>query len=203
MSGTVEQEHEPAAVSPDADLLDARRVLAGDVAAFEGIVRRWQSRLINLAWRFCHDRTMAEDMAQDAFVKVFQALKTFRGESGFSTWMMAIALNTYRSHLRKREPAFVGALTNEQLQPAGADPSALDALQLRERDEALRQLVHTLPPRYRDPIVLYYFNEMNLSETAKTLGMPAGTLKARLSRGRALLAKRYANNTKGPDLRVG
>ena len=91
MSGTVDHGHEPAAANPDADVLDARRVVAGDVAAFEGIVHRWQSRLINLAWRFCHDRTMAEDMAQDAFVKVFQALTTFRGESGFSTWMMAIA----------------------------------------------------------------------------------------------------------------
>ena len=197
MSGTVDHGHEPAASSPDADLLDARRVVAGDVAAFEGIVRRWQGRLINLAWRFCHDRTMAEDMAQDAFVKVFQALKTFRGESGFSTWMMAIALNTYRSHLRTRAPAFVGALTMEQWQPASTDPSALDALQVRERDEVLRQLVQTLPPRYRDPIVMYYFNEMNLSETAKILGMPEGTLKARLSRGRALLAKRYQHRVAG------
>ena len=90
MSGTVESEHGPSAGNADTDLLDARRVLAGDVAAFEGIVRRWQGRLINLAWRFCHDRTMAEDMAQDAFVKVFQALKTFRGESEFSTWVMAV-----------------------------------------------------------------------------------------------------------------
>jgi len=203
MSGTVDHGHEPAAPSPDADLLDAGRVVAGDVAAFAGIVRRWQSRLINLAWRFCHDRTMAEDMAQDAFVKVFQALKTFRGESGFSTWLMAIALNTYRSHLRAREPVFVAPLTTAHWQPAGRDPSALDALQRRERDEVLRQLVQTLPPRYRDPIVLYYFNEMNVSETARVLGIPEGTLKARLARGRALLAKRYAGRYAGPSSRPG
>ena len=203
MSGTVESEHGPSAGNADTDLLDARRVLAGDVAAFEGIVRRWQGRLINLAWRFCHDRTMAEDMAQDAFVKVFQALKTFRGESEFSTWVMAVTLNCYRSYLRTREPVFVGI---DHLQPAGASPSALDVLQERERDAVLRQVVQTLPPRYREPIVLYYFNEMNLSETAKALGMPEGTLKARLSRARALLAKRYTNRvgrTKADPTNVG
>src|SRR5688572_17798774 len=88
----------------DEDAVAVQRVVAGDVAAFNGIVRRWQGRLVNLAWRFCRDRAMAEDMAQEAFVKAFRALRTFRGDAAFSTWLTAIAMNTYRSCLRDREP---------------------------------------------------------------------------------------------------
>jgi len=84
----------------DEDTAAVRLVVAGDVAAFDGIVKRWQGRLVTLAWRFCRDRTMAEDMAQEAFVRAFRALHTFRGDAAFSTWLTAIAMNTYRSCLR-------------------------------------------------------------------------------------------------------
>jgi RNA polymerase sigma-70 factor, ECF subfamily len=186
------------AAGPDEDADDARRVLAGDTAAFEGIVTRWQSRLINLAWRFCHDRTQAEDMAQDAFVKAFRALKTFRGESAFSTWLTAIAINSYRTALRDREPAAVGLdfveaaarSTRSARSGQGPEPDALAGLQERERDSAVRQAVLKLPPRYRDALVLYYFEEMNLTETARVLAIPEGTLKAQLHRGRELLRRR-------------
>jgi RNA polymerase sigma-70 factor (ECF subfamily) len=175
------------AAGPDEDADAAGRVLAGDTAAFEGIVRRWQSRLINLAWRFCHERTQAEDMAQDAFVKAFRALNTFRGESAFSTWLTAIAINSYRTALRDREPAGVSL---DFIKAAGTEPDTLAGLQERERDSAVRQAVLKLPPRYRDALVLYYFEEMNLTETARVLGIPEGTLKAQLHRGRELLRRR-------------
>lgn len=102
---------------PDQDAADVARTLAGDLSAFDGIVFRWQRRLLNLAWRFCRDRTMAEDMVQDVFLKAFRSLGTFRSESAFSTWLTAIALNTYRSRIRREglplenlDPAFVRAL---------------------------------------------------------------------------------------------
>ena len=163
-------------------------MLAGDTAAFEGIVTRWQGPLINLAWRFCRDRMMAEDMAQDAFVKAFKALGSFRGDARFSTWLTALALNSYRSWMRQREPAPVSL----DVMPLFArEPGALAALQERERAGIIRQLVTKLPPRYRDPVVLFYFQEMNLKETARVLELPEGTVKARLSRARDLLARRY------------
>jgi RNA polymerase sigma-70 factor (ECF subfamily) len=70
----------------DADLADVARVLDGDVQAFEGIVRRWQGPLINMAWRYCRDRSRAEDMAQEAFVRAWRGLSHWRRESSFSTW---------------------------------------------------------------------------------------------------------------------
>src|SRR5689334_22840430 len=90
--------------APDPDADAVRRVLAGDVNAFEDIVRRWQGRLVNLAWRFSRDRGTAEEMAQDAFVAAFRALGTFRGESAFATWLTAVALNAYRARLRRDGP---------------------------------------------------------------------------------------------------
>ena len=172
-----------------ADVEDVRRVLAGDTAAFSAIVERWQGRLINLAWRFCRDRSMAEDMAQDAFVKAFKALATFRGEALFSTWLTALSLNCFRTSLRSRGPVTVNL---DLWRPVGLEPSALTTIENRERDELVRQLVATLPPRYRDPVVLFYFQEMSVAETARVLGLPDGTLKARLSRARDLVGRRYA-----------
>lgn len=188
----------------DEDAADARRVLAGDVAAFGSIVRRWQARLINLAWRFSRDRTSAEDMAQEAFVKAFRALHTFRGESAFSTWLTAIAINVYRSWLRDRAPLPV-AQANEQIlmRASSHAPDALAGLQADERAEAVRQAVLTLPPRYREPIVLYYFQERDVSETARILGIPEGTLKARLHRGRELLKRKAAARLAAPPVDPG
>ena len=126
----------------DEDAADVARVVAGDSAAFDGIVGRWQARLVNLAWRFCRDRMMAEDMAQDAFVKAFRALHTFRGDSSFSTWLTAIAMNTYRSCLRD------WPLPTVEVDAARAhthEPDALAGLHERERAELLRRAVLTLP----------------------------------------------------------
>lgn len=169
------------------DAAAVRQVLAGDVAAFEGIVRRWQGRLVNLAWRFCRDRTLAEDMAQEAFVKAFRSLKTFRGESSFATWLTAIALNSYRTALRAREPI---AVPLDPERAAAGEPAVEAALRERQRAEAIRQAVMTLPPRYRDPITLFYFEEMDLAATSRVLGLPDGTVKARLHRARALLKRK-------------
>jgi RNA polymerase sigma-70 factor, ECF subfamily len=177
---------DPPEASTDADAVAVKRVLAGDLAAFEGIVQRWQGRLVTLAWRFCRDRTMAEDLAQEAFVKAFRSLATFRAESAFSTWLTAIALNTCRSALRGREPMPVLL----DARAVSSEPDGHAVLQERHRAETLRHAVLKLPPRYRDALVLYYFEERDLTESARVLGVPTGTLKARLHRARELLKRR-------------
>jgi RNA polymerase sigma-70 factor (ECF subfamily) len=88
------------------DVADADRVLAGETEAFEGIVRRWQGPLVNMAWRYCRDRFRAEEMAQEAFVRAWRGLAQWRRESSFSTWLFALAANVYRSEL-KRFPTIV------------------------------------------------------------------------------------------------
>lgn len=163
------------------------RVVAGDPAAFDGIVRRWQQRLVGLAWRFCRDRSLAEDMAQEALVKAYRSLARFRGESSFGTWLTAVAVNTYRSRLRSEGPPLVGLDSTRVLSDR---PGTLERLVDRQRDEAVRRAVLTLPERYRDALVVYYFHEMDLGQAAATLAVAEGTLKARLHRGRELLRRR-------------
>src|SRR4051812_37677610 len=85
----------------DADAVDVFRVLAGDVSAFEGIVRRWQGPLVNMAWRYCRDRGRAEELAQEAFLRAWRALATWRQESSFSTWLFALAANVHRNDLKR------------------------------------------------------------------------------------------------------
>jgi RNA polymerase sigma-70 factor (ECF subfamily) len=171
----------------DEDAADASRVVAGDLAAFEGIVRRWQSRLVGLAWRFCRDRGAAEDMAQEAFLKAYRSLASFRGDSAFSTWLIAIALNSYRSRLRAEGPPLVGL---DLARAFGTQAGAQSGLEEQERAEAVRRAVLSLPVRYREPIALFYLQERDLAETALVLGIAEGTLKSRLYRGRELLKRR-------------
>jgi RNA polymerase sigma-70 factor (ECF subfamily) len=171
----------------DLDLVDVQRVLQGDTAAFAGIVERWQRRLINLAWRYCRDGALAEDMAQDAFLKAFRSLAAFRGDAKFSTWLTAVAINSYRTWIRDRPPPAV-VLDRAVLDAREGDSG--QTLDASRRDAIVRRMVTMLPPRYREPMVLYYLNEMDLAETARTLRLPEGTVKARLHRARALLKRR-------------
>jgi RNA polymerase sigma-70 factor (ECF subfamily) len=174
----------------DQDAADVARVVAGDLSAFEGIVRRWQHRLINMAWRFCRDRATAGDIAQEVFVKTFRSLASFRRESAFPTWLIAIAGNTYRSRLRAEGQPL---LSLDPIRIFSAEPSPLQDIEERQRTEAVRRAVLHLPERYRDAILVYYFEEKDLGEAARVLGVAEGTLKARLYQGRELLRRRCAN----------
>jgi RNA polymerase sigma-70 factor (ECF subfamily) len=171
-----------------ADLADVERVLAGDVQAFEGIVRRWQGPLVNMAWRYCRDRGRAEEMAQEAFIRAWKGLKTWRREGSFSTWLFGVAANVYRSEL-KRFPTVTVAM-DEITEPS--KPAAQHFLIAEQMSsETVRRAVLALPMRYREPVVLYYFHEMDLGAAARTTGLPEGTMKARLSRARELLRRRF------------
>jgi RNA polymerase sigma-70 factor (ECF subfamily) len=178
---------EPPAIAND-DLADVERVLAGDARAFEGIVRRWQGPLVTMAWRYCRDRGRAEEMAQEAFVRAWRGLSGWRREGSFSTWLFAVAANVYRNEL-KRVPTVTVAM-EEAPEPA-EHARQLVRMEERHREESVRRAVLALPARYREPVVLYYFHEMDVDAAARTLKMPTGTLKARLARGRALLKKRF------------
>jgi RNA polymerase sigma-70 factor (ECF subfamily) len=177
-----------AAISAEEDVADVDRVLAGDVAAFEGIVRRWQRPLVNMAWRYCRDRGRAEEMAQDALVRAWRGLAGWRRESSFSTWLFALAANVFRSEL-KRFPT-VNVPIEEIAEPA-SEAGQHEAVVEHRRNDLVRRAVLALPQRYREPVILYYFHEMDVEAAARTMGVPEGTLKARLARGRELLRRRF------------
>ena len=170
------------------DLADVERVLAGDTGAFEGIVRRWQGPLVNMAWRYCRDRARAEEMAQEALVRAWRNLRQWRRESSFSTWLFALAANVFRNEL-KRVPAM--NLPLEDIAELSRPAAQSTALEEKSRHEVVRRAVLALPMRYREPVLLFYFHEMDVDAAARTMGLPEGTLKARLSRARELLRRRF------------
>lgn len=172
------------------DLADVELVLGGDAAAFEGIVRRWQGPLINMAWRYCRDRGRAEELAQEAFIRAWRGLAQWRRESSFSTWLFALAANVFRNDLKRFPTADVEM---EKIEEPGRPACQLSAMEERSRDEAVRRAVLGLPGRYREPVVLFYFHEMDVAAAARTLRLPEGTVKARLSRARTMLRLRFPN----------
>jgi RNA polymerase sigma-70 factor, ECF subfamily len=185
-------------VSSTDDQVDVDRVLAGDVSAYEGIVRRWQGPLINLAYRFCRDRGRAEEMAQEAFLRAYRALGQWRKDAVFSTWLFALATNLYRSELR-RIPTRTVSL-DDVAEPH--DPGAADGgLEDSDRDHAVRRAVLALPAKYREALILFYFHDLDVPAAAKSLSLPEGTVKARLFRGRELLRRKLPEVMAVPRLK--
>jgi RNA polymerase sigma-70 factor (ECF subfamily) len=168
-------------VAADDDLANVDRVLTGEIAAFESIVHRWQSPLVNLAYRFCRDRGRAEEMAQEAFLRAYRGLGTWRRDAAFSTWLFALATTLYRTELR-RIPVVAIPLSDLH-----APAESRNELEDEDRDRAVRLAVFALPPKYREALILFYFHDMNVHDAARSLGLPEGTVKARLSRGREIL----------------
>lgn len=166
------------------------RVLAGDVEAFGLIVQRWQGPLVNLAYRFCRDRGRAEDMAQEAFLRAYRALWQWRKDAAFSTWLFALATNLYRSEIKRIPPMTVPLEHVAVLR----DPRPVDGgLEQESFDRTVRHAVLALPSKYRDPLTLFYFHSLDVAASARSLGLPEGTVKARLSRAREILRAKLPN----------
>jgi RNA polymerase sigma-70 factor (ECF subfamily) len=184
------------------DQTDVERVLAGNISAFEGIVRRWQTPLVNLAYRFCHDRGRSEDMAQEAFLRAYRGLAQWRKDAVFSTWLFALATNLYRSELRRIPARIVSVSLEDIAEPP--DPRASDrGLEDGDydRDLAVRRAVGALPAKYREALTLFYFHDMDIGTAARSLGLPEGTVKARLFRGREILRSKLPQLLAVPHLK--
>jgi RNA polymerase sigma-70 factor, ECF subfamily len=133
---------------------------------------------------FCHDRGRAEDMAQEAFLRAFRGLRTWRRDATFSTWLFALATNFYRSEVGRLPPMTRPLEEGRATLDRRATSPGLDD---ERRDRTVRQAVFGLPEKYRDVLTLFYFHQMDVAKTAASLGVPEGTVKARLSRGRDIL----------------
>jgi len=182
------------------DQTDVERVLAGNVSAFEGIVRRWQMPLVNLAYRFCHDRGRSEDMAQEAFLRAYRGLAQWRKDAVFSTWLFALATNLYRSELR-RIPARTVSL-EDIAEPPDTRPADRGLEDIAyDRDLAVRRAVFALPAKYREALTLFYFHDMDVATASRSLGLPEGTVKARLFRGREILRSKLPQLLTVPHLK--
>ena len=174
----------------DADLI-ARVLVDDDQHAFGELVRRHQSAVRGLLRQLTRtDLALADDLAQDTFVRAYKHIRSFRGEARFSTWLYRIAYNCFREDARRRKE-LVG-IDEEQLQ-AEADPQAVDPGLRHDLMHAL----NLLPLRERSAVLLCCQNGLSHDEAARVLDIPLGTVKTNVLRGREKLKKILA--AWGPD----
>ena len=143
---------------------------------------------MKLAYRYCRDRSLAEDMVQDAFLRIHSKLDRYDERAKFSSWMFTVATRVFISEVRRVRPRWLFADEDAVARAGGPEEDPDSGL----RAEIVRRAVLALPEKYRDAVTLYYFHEQDMEEAATSLGIAPGTLKSRLHRGRGLLEKKLA-----------
>lgn len=181
------------ATADDATLVAA--ALAGSQDAYVDLVERYQRPVFGLVLRLVRDRGLAEDLAQEAFLKAFRALGSFQRDRKLSSWLFKIAHNTAIDHLRRRELETVPLETPEREGPDLLDSLAGPELQspetkLRRGDlaAALEAAVQRLRPEYRTVMELRFREGLAYEEIAEITGLPMGTVKTHIHRARKAMA---------------
>lgn len=168
---------------------------AGKEAAYRELLRRYERPVFSLIYRMVRDRELAEDLAQESFVKVLNALDSYQPEYKFSSWIFKIANNAAIDHLRRREIVTLsldgapGARTADEveataLQAVDRSESALDELEAKELGTSIEQAIARLRPEYRACILLRHVEGRAYEEIAATLNLPLGTVKTHIHRAR-------------------
>jgi len=168
------------------------RCLIGDQAAWETVVRQNWRKVFNVAYKFVGKHDEAEDLTQDIFLKIFKALASFDRRANFQTWIISISRNLcidhYRS-VRKERQTIAREVDAGDLQPVSLDRGPYAAAEHQDLRVLLRQALQMLPVTLRTAVVLRDLQELSYQEIAERLGLPEGTVKSRINRGRLELAR--------------
>ncbi len=178
-----------------------RRCVAGDAGAWEEIVRRYNRRIYNLCYRFAGKADDAQDLTQEVFIKMYRTLSTYDVERGaFVTWVSTLTRNLLVDHFRKtRQDRLTDSLDaapsehedapplSERIEDKAKPPDS--NVQSREAKEAVHGALQRLSPELREAVILRDLQDMDYREIAQVLKVPEGTVKSRINRGRAELAR--------------
>ena len=184
------------ALPGDADISAMRRLRDGDDLALNEIMDRWQRRLTSYLLRAIGNETVAVDLAQETFVRVYQSREKYQPKGEFSTWLFAIATNLLRQHFRwlKRHPT----VSMDSVEPGCDDPPLSAHLPAEdsnnvERDERARivkDAVTALPPELREAVLLFEYEDLSHEQISKIAGCSKKAVETRLYRARALLREK-------------
>ena len=178
-----------------------RRCIAGDVVAWEEIVQRYNRRIYNICYRFAGSGDDAQDLTQEVFIKMFRTLSSYDVERGaFMTWVTTITRNLLVDHFRKSkqdrmtESLDAAPSEHEYAMPLSEKiedkaPPADAKVQSRETRETVHRALQKLSPELREAVILRDLQDMDYKEIATVLKVPEGTVKSRINRGRAELAR--------------
>ncbi len=175
---------------------------SGSESAFDELVRKYSTQMFKVAYGFLRNNEDAEEVVQDTFVKVYKNLKTFRGDSSFSTWVYRIlinlARNKYQWNKRRGEQQKI-SISEKRQTPDGGDAGDIDfadmahapqaMMEKSEENERIMSAIAGLPETLKESIVLRHLEDMRYEDIAKVTGANIGTVKSRLSRAREALTK--------------
>jgi RNA polymerase sigma-70 factor (ECF subfamily) len=176
----------------------------GEEAAYRELVRRYERPLFSLLYRMVRDRELAEDLAQETFVKALNAIESYRPEYKFSSWIFKIANNAAIDHLRRRELDTLSlegsphaetpeAIEATALQIGDRQESPLDEVEARELGGEIEAAISKLRPEYRSCILLRHVEGRAYEEIAEILGLPLGTVKTYIHRARNELRRQLGH----------
>lgn len=169
-----------------------QRAAEGDPSAWETIVPTYWRKVFNVAYRFVGTYDEAEDLTQEIFLKVFKSLSTFDRRANFQTWLISVSRNLcidrYRSGRRDRQ-VFAREVDAATVQAESTGPSPHARVETQDRIALLREAFHGLSPTLRTAVLLRDIHELSYQEIAVRLGIAEGTVKSRINRGRAELAR--------------
>lgn len=169
----------------DEDLVEAFQ--SGDISAFDQLVRRWDRKIQGVVYRLVGNHEEARDVSQEAFLKAYRALGTFKKEARFSSWLYQIALNATRDRLRRRRRRPDVSLDDVEERPDAslrdARPSAFDLIESSDLSRLVAAAMAGLPDEQREVLILKEFEGLTFPEIAETLDVPLSTVKTRLYRG--------------------
>ena len=185
--------HLETGLNDESDRELVKRAKGGDTDAFSLLVQRHQYVVYTLAYRYMRDAMLAEDMAQEAFLKGFRLLKGFRGECSFSTWMYRVTSSVCLTEIARRKKR--GEVQFDVHHGGTQEDGKLEA---RDTAEIIRRCVTQLPERYATIITMYYLKETPYDEIAAAMKIPIGTLKTWMFRARkelrAIVERELAKN---------
>lgn len=175
-------------VDPDRELVERAR--AGERAAFDQLVARYQRRLLRLVLRLLRDQAEAEDVVQETFLRAYRALPRFRGDAAFYTWLYRIALNGARNTIqcRRLRGGPTGAVPAQVPAPEIGTPESM--LLSKQVMQAIDAALEALPLDLRTAIVLREIEGLSYGEIAQIMECPLGTVRSRLFRAREAIARR-------------
>jgi len=167
----------------------------GDIDAFETLIQSHQKKVYNIALRMTKNPEDAQELSQDTFVRAFIAIKKFRGDSSFATWLYRITMNVCTDFLRKRNKAVVVSIEqsvyeNQQtMQLADNEPGPDEISEKNQLKKLVREAMDLLPPEHRQVLILRDLLDMTYKDIAHTLNINEGTIKSRINRARESLKK--------------
>jgi len=179
--------------SEDSILIE--RFQNGDKGAFDALVQKHQARAYQYAFRLTRNPDDAADVVADAFVRVYRALQTFKGDSAFTTWLYRIETNCFLDMRKKKNARPTTSLDSAlnlgdgevELQVEDHSPTAQDEAERSQRMSAVEEAVQKLPEYQKAMIIMYHAESMSYEEIAEALNLPIGTVKSRLNRARLSL----------------